>query len=152
TREFPVFSGNLAVRDRFAHGCLLQRRVWKPSVPLEKRLASPTPNQAGRALRWRLLSNPLTRRRYHFRGQPGSTHGTPVEWPRSAAAPAGSNQWSSFARSTTRCNVRVAYIRERSIMNPAAETVQAKALRMLQVIYERTQSGNGGIDIEQVRR
>jgi hypothetical protein len=47
--------------------------------------------------------------------------------------------------------VRVGYIRERSIMNPAAETVQAKALRMLQVIYERTQSGNGGIDIEQVR-
>ncbi len=34
---------------------------------------------------------------------------------------------------------------------PAAETVQAKALRMLQVIYERTQSGEGGIDIEEVR-
>jgi hypothetical protein len=47
--------------------------------------------------------------------------------------------------------VRVGYIRERSIAMPAAETVQAKALRMLQVIYERTQSGNGGIDIEEVR-
>lgn len=46
--------------------------------------------------------------------------------------------------------VRVGYIRERSIMTPAAETVQAKALRMLQVIYEHTQSGNGGIAIEQV--
>jgi hypothetical protein len=48
-------------------------------------------------------------------------------------------------------DVRVGYIKERSIMTPAAETVQAKALRMLRVIYERTQSGNGGIDIEQVR-
>jgi hypothetical protein len=47
--------------------------------------------------------------------------------------------------------VRVGYIREKSIMTPAAETVQGEALRMLQVIYERTQSGNGGIDIEQVR-
>lgn len=47
--------------------------------------------------------------------------------------------------------LRVGYIRERNIAVPAAETVQAKALRMLQVIYERTQSGEGGIDIEEVR-
>jgi hypothetical protein len=47
--------------------------------------------------------------------------------------------------------VRVGYIGERSIVMPAAETVQAKALRMLQVVYERTQSGNGGISIEEVR-
>lgn len=33
----------------------------------------------------------------------------------------------------------------------SAETVQAKALRMLKVIYERTKSGQGGIDREEVR-
>jgi len=47
--------------------------------------------------------------------------------------------------------VHVGYIRERSIPMPAAQTVQAKALRMLQAIYERTQRGTGGIDIAQVR-
>ena len=34
---------------------------------------------------------------------------------------------------------------------PAAETVQAKALRMLQVIYEHTRGGNGGIAIADVK-
>jgi hypothetical protein len=47
--------------------------------------------------------------------------------------------------------VRLGYIRERAIIMPVAETVQAKALRMLQVIYERTKSGPGGIDIEDVK-
>jgi hypothetical protein len=47
--------------------------------------------------------------------------------------------------------VRVGYIKERSITMPAAETVQAKALRMLQVIYERTKGSDGGIDLEHVR-
>jgi hypothetical protein len=47
--------------------------------------------------------------------------------------------------------LRVGYIRERSVVMPAAETVQAKALRMLQVIYERTQSSDGGIEIDEIR-
>jgi hypothetical protein len=47
--------------------------------------------------------------------------------------------------------VRVGYIGERSIIMLSAETVQAKALRMLKVIYERTKSGQGGIDREEVR-
>jgi hypothetical protein len=47
--------------------------------------------------------------------------------------------------------LRVGYIRERSVIMPAAETVQGKALRMLRMIYERTQSSDGGIDIEEVK-
>jgi hypothetical protein len=47
--------------------------------------------------------------------------------------------------------VRVGYIGERSIVMLSAETVQAKALRMLKVIYERTKSDQGGIDREEVR-
>jgi hypothetical protein len=47
-------------------------------------------------------------------------------------------------------SAQVGYIRERSIVMPPAETVQAKALQMLRVIYEHTNSREDGIEIEQV--
>ena len=48
--KFPVNSllaGNSAFRDGFARDCLLQRRVCKPSVPLETLTASLQSNLAG---------------------------------------------------------------------------------------------------------
>jgi hypothetical protein len=47
-------------------------------------------------------------------------------------------------------SLRVGYIRERSIAMPPEETVQAKALRILRLIYERTRGSEGGIDIQDV--
>jgi len=48
--------------------------------------------------------------------------------------------------------VRLGYIEERSISMTAAETVQAKAHRMLRVIDDYTRNRVGGIELEQVAK
>jgi hypothetical protein len=47
-------------------------------------------------------------------------------------------------------DLRIGYIGQRNVAMPAAETVQAKALRMLQVIYDRTKSSEEPVDTDRI--